>query len=78
MLTTLYCNIHGHPVDVFESENGDKYVSLSDVRKTGFQIFRKDKFKASLVDPGYLLLEQCCFHHQINIVSYFQANQKRV
>lgn len=45
-----YCNVHGQPLVVFEGDTGDLYVSLKDIKKTGFALFRKDTFDSILVD----------------------------
>ncbi|KAJ8925333.1 hypothetical protein NQ315_009163 [Exocentrus adspersus] len=45
-----YCNVHGQPLVVLESDNGDLYVNLKDIRRTGFAIYRTDTFSPVLVD----------------------------
>lgn len=45
-----YCNVHGHPLVVFEGDTGDIYVNLKDIKRTGFALFRRDAFNSLLVD----------------------------
>lgn len=45
-----YCNIHGQPLSVLQSDSGELFINLKDIRKTGFALFRRDTFDAILLD----------------------------
>lgn len=45
-----YCNVHGQPLAVLGSDTGELYVSLRDIKQTGFALFRRDSFDSILVN----------------------------
>lgn len=47
-----YCNIHGDPLEVFESiDTCELVIKLRDLKKTGFQVFKIDEFDSARVHP---------------------------
>lgn len=45
-----YVDVHGRPLTVMRDEMNEIYVPLREIRRTGFEIFRKDNFNVSFAD----------------------------
>ncbi|CAH0551662.1 unnamed protein product [Brassicogethes aeneus] len=57
VLNSDYVDIHGRNLDVLEGLQGEIFISLKEIKQTGFAIFRRENFEPTLRNTNQILRE---------------------